>query len=122
MERIKANQGAIAAAAGVAAAVGLVYYVANRSSVSNVRRNGSYPPQSLPEGAYDAVIVGAGPSGSSCAYYLVKAGAKVALLDKETFPRDKYCGDAVRASPTCFPDLFVDILMREDSTWHGIVV
>ena len=28
-------------------------------------------------------------------YYLAKAGAKVALLDKEVFPREKVCGDAV---------------------------
>lgn len=26
---------------------------------------------------------------------MARSGAKVALLDKETFPRDKICGDAV---------------------------
>ncbi len=36
-----------------------------------------------------AVVVGAGPSGSVCSYFLAKGGAKVALLEKETFPRDK---------------------------------
>lgn len=30
-----------------------------------------------------------GPSGSVCGYYLAKGGAKVALLDKEAFPREK---------------------------------
>jgi geranylgeranyl reductase family protein len=49
----------------------------------------------LPDGAFDAVIVGGGPSGSTCAYYMAKGGSKVVVLDKETFPRDKYCGDAV---------------------------
>ncbi len=49
----------------------------------------------LPPGCFDAVIVGAGPSGGTAAYYLAKVGAQVALLDKEHFPRDKYCGDAV---------------------------
>jgi menaquinone-9 beta-reductase len=44
---------------------------------------------------YDVAIVGGGPSGSTCGYYLTKAGARVAVLDKETFPRDKICGDAV---------------------------
>ena len=44
---------------------------------------------------YDVAIVGGGPSGSTCGYYLSKAGAKVAVLDKEQFPRDKICGDAV---------------------------
>ena len=44
---------------------------------------------------YDVVIVGAGPSGSTAAYYLAKAGKKVLLLEKKKFPRDKICGDAV---------------------------
>ncbi|KAL8604633.1 hypothetical protein ACOMHN_013413 [Nucella lapillus] len=44
---------------------------------------------------YDVCIVGAGPAGSTCAYYLSKAGWKVLLLEKKKFPRDKYCGDAV---------------------------
>ena len=41
------------------------------------------------------MIVGAGPSGSTAAYYLAKAGKKVLLLEKKKFPRDKICGDAV---------------------------
>ena len=40
------------------------------------------------------MIVGAGPSGSTAAYYLAKAGKKVLLLEKKKFPRDKICGDA----------------------------
>lgn len=46
------------------------------------------------------VIVGAGPSGATCAYYLARGGANVALLEKKRFPRDKYCGD-VRACVRC---------------------
>lgn len=44
---------------------------------------------------YDVVIVGAGPAGSACAYYLSVHGVKVLLLDRETFPREKVCGDGV---------------------------
>ncbi len=44
---------------------------------------------------YDLIIVGAGPAGSTCALYAARAGLQVLLLDKETFPRDKVCGDAV---------------------------
>ena len=40
-------------------------------------------------------MVGAGPSGATLGYYLGKLGRKVLLLEKKTFPRDKYCGDAV---------------------------
>ena len=41
---------------------------------------------------YDAVIVGAGPAGSSAATVLAAAGLRVALVDKAHFPRDKLCG------------------------------
>src|SRR5829696_6121047 len=44
---------------------------------------------------FDVVIVGAGPSGTSCAIKLADSGLNVALLDKATFPRDKTCGDAL---------------------------
>ena len=44
---------------------------------------------------YDAIIVGAGPSGSSCACLLSQQGVRVLLLDKAVFPRDKVCGDAI---------------------------
>jgi geranylgeranyl reductase family protein len=43
---------------------------------------------------YDVVIVGAGPAGSTAAYFLARAGKRVALLEKARFPRDKRCGDA----------------------------
>jgi len=44
---------------------------------------------------YDVAIVGGGPSGSTCGFFLAKEGVKVAVLEKKTFPREKYCGDAV---------------------------
>jgi len=43
----------------------------------------------------DVLIVGGGPSGSICAYYLAKAGKKVILIDSDDFPREKICGDFV---------------------------
>ena len=44
---------------------------------------------------YDAIVVGAGPAGSTCAYRLAGAGASVLLLDRARFPRDKPCGGGV---------------------------
>ena len=41
---------------------------------------------------YDAIVVGAGPAGSTAAYRLARAGASVLLLDRARFPRDKPCG------------------------------
>src|SRR5947209_288197 len=43
----------------------------------------------------DVVIVGAGPAGSLAATVLARAGARVRLIDRATFPRDKLCGDTV---------------------------
>jgi flavin-dependent dehydrogenase len=39
----------------------------------------------------DALIVGGGPAGSTCARALIDAGLDVLLIDKATFPRDKPC-------------------------------
>jgi geranylgeranyl reductase family protein len=44
---------------------------------------------------FDAIIVGAGPAGSTTAYRLSRAGVRVLLLDKARFPRDKPCGGGV---------------------------
>ena len=43
----------------------------------------------------DVAVVGAGPAGSAAAITLAKAGKRVALIDKATFPRDKCCGDGL---------------------------
>ncbi len=49
----------------------------------------------MPSPRFDAVVVGAGPGGSVAALVLARGGARVALVDKMAFPRDKACGDLV---------------------------
>jgi len=44
---------------------------------------------------FDVVVAGAGPAGSVAALVLARGGARVALVDKAAFPRDKACGDLV---------------------------
>ena len=44
---------------------------------------------------FDVIVVGGGPAGAAAAGYLSIAGKKVLLLEKEVWPRDKVCGDAV---------------------------
>jgi geranylgeranyl reductase family protein len=44
---------------------------------------------------YDVAIIGAGPAGTTCALALRDADLDVLLIDKDRFPRDKICGDAI---------------------------
>ena len=41
-----------------------------------------------------AIIIGAGPAGAGTSMYLTQAGIPHIVIDRETFPRDKVCGDA----------------------------
>ena len=41
---------------------------------------------------YDAIVVGAGPSGSIAAYVAIRLGLRVLVLDRFRFPRIKPCG------------------------------
>jgi len=43
----------------------------------------------------DVIVVGAGPAGSTTAFYLAQAGLHVLLLEKSRFPREKVCGDGL---------------------------
>ena len=43
----------------------------------------------------DVLVVGAGPAGSMAALALARRGARVHLIDRARFPRDKLCGDTV---------------------------
>src|SRR5204863_863455 len=45
----------------------------------------------------DVLIVGAGPAGVVASVVLARAGARVRLIDRATFPRDKLCGDTINA-------------------------
>ncbi len=47
---------------------------------------------------FDALVIGAGPAGSSAAILLARAGWSVALIEKQHFPRRKVCGECIAAS------------------------
>ncbi len=68
----------------------------------------------------DVIIIGAGPAGSSAAYFLARAGVKVLLLDKATFPRDKTCGDGLvpRALPILAEMGILNTIKQQGSAWQ----
>jgi geranylgeranyl reductase family protein len=66
---------------------------------------------------FDVAVVGAGPAGATTAYRLARAGARVLLIDKVRFPRDKPCGGgltlrAVRELPVDVSPVVEDVVTR----------
>jgi geranylgeranyl reductase family protein len=65
------------------------------------------------EDRFDVLVVGAGPAGSVAALVLARAGARVGLVDKASFPRDKACGDLVGPRGVqLLADLGIDLARR----------
>ena len=63
--------------------------------------------------ACDALIVGGGPAGSTCARALRTAGWNVVVIDRARFPRDKVCGGWV--TPEVFDLLELDPVGYRDA-------
>jgi flavin-dependent dehydrogenase len=49
---------------------------------------------------WDAVIVGAGPAGAATAVHLARAGARVLVIDRTSFPRHKPCSEYLSPEST----------------------
>jgi geranylgeranyl reductase family protein len=63
---------------------------------------------------YDAIVVGAGPAGTSAAYWLGETGKRVLVLEKERLPRYKPCGGGMsRSVLERFPFDFSPVVERE---------
>ena len=44
---------------------------------------------------HDVLVVGGGPAGAACAYWLARAGRDVVVVERKRFPREKTCGDGL---------------------------
>ncbi|WTJ74943.1 geranylgeranyl reductase family protein [Kitasatospora sp. NBC_01539] len=73
-------------------------------------------PSGTVESTADVIVVGAGPAGSTTAYYLAQAGLDVLLLEKTEFPREKICGDGLTPRATKqLVDMGIDV--STDNGW-----
>ncbi len=63
---------------------------------------------------WDVIVAGAGPAGSVAATILARAGARVLLLDRERFPRDKLCGDSLN------PGTVAALRRLHPATWASV--
>jgi len=43
----------------------------------------------------DVLVVGGGPAGAACSYWLAEAGHDVLVIERKQFPREKTCGDGL---------------------------
>jgi geranylgeranyl reductase family protein len=67
---------------------------------------------------FDVAIVGAGPAGSTCAAFCSLAGLRTLVLERETFPREKVCGDCL--NPSSWPILDrLDLVQRVRTLPHA---
>lgn len=64
------------------------------------------------------VVAGGGPSGSAAAWQAVQTGARVLVVDKAGFPRDKPCGDGLTARAVSYLQKMG--LADEVATFHRI--
>ncbi|HEX2064319.1 MAG TPA: geranylgeranyl reductase family protein [Acidimicrobiales bacterium] len=44
---------------------------------------------------HEVLVVGGGPAGAACAYWLAEAGRDVLVVERKRYPREKTCGDGL---------------------------
>lgn len=62
---------------------------------------------------FDALIIGAGPAGTSCAFGLAKRGWRVGVIERSAFPRHKTCGGFIGPENKA--------LLSDMGIWHKLL-
>ncbi|MCR9166491.1 MAG: NAD(P)/FAD-dependent oxidoreductase [Nannocystaceae bacterium] len=69
----------------------------------------------------DLIVVGAGPAGAAAGVTAARAGARVLVVDRATFPRPKTCGDALSNRGAEVVDRLVGTSRAVESIPHAVV-
>src|SRR3954462_6502189 len=67
---------------------------------------------------YDAIVVGAGPAGSSAALTMARAGLEVALVERGSFPGEKNMFGGVLHRLPALEEIFPDFWNRAPLERH----
>lgn len=70
---------------------------------------------------FDVLVIGAGPAGCAAGIEAARAGLRVGVLDRATFPRDKTCGDAVSSRAAALVDGLVGTTGALRGIPHAVV-
>ena len=57
--------------------------------------NPSVASPNSPARETDVLVIGGGPAGAAAGYWLARAGHRVTIVEKKSFPREKTCGDGL---------------------------
>jgi len=69
----------------------------------------------------DVLVIGAGPAGCAAGITAARAGARVLVLDRATFPRPKTCGDAISNRGAKLVDALGGVVDAVTTVPHAIV-
>ncbi|HEV2368806.1 MAG TPA: geranylgeranyl reductase family protein [Acidimicrobiales bacterium] len=73
------------------------------------------------DNVHDVLVIGGGPAGSACAYWLADAGWDVLLVEKKRFPREKTCGDGLTPrSVRQLADMGLDDVLARHHRFSGL--
>ena len=79
------------------------------------------PERAGADSGHDVLVIGAGPAGAACAYWLAEAGWDVVVVEKKEFPRDKTCGDGLTPrSVRQLSDMGLDDVLADHHLFHGL--